>query len=385
MRKGIWEEFDGYQEIIEEAAFSRKLGRKYAPGLFSCRQYIDRLHPGRLRLRVNDIIHETPSTKTLRLVSEGRYLHPFQAGQYITLYLEIGSIRTGRPYSISSPPNQRGYYDITVKRVENGLVSNFLLDQIKRGDSLISSGPEGHFFFNPLIHQKNMVCIAGGSGITPFISMIREICACGRDRSVTLFYGNRTSEDVIFHDELINLASRFENMDYIPVIEDPSEDYAGACGFMNGALIEEVLGDIGHKSFFVCGPKGLYDFCLPELEGLGIPRRKIRQEIYGPPPDIRQYPGWPREIDADTVFKVKIQGGRELAAKATDTLLASLENSGLVHPSLCRSGDCSLCRLKVLSGRVFQPAGVLVRKSDRQFGFVHACVAYPLEDLEILL
>lgn len=385
MRKGIWQEFDGYQEIVEEIAVSQKLGQKFTPEIFSPQQYIDRLHPRRLCLRVNDIIAETPSTKTFRLVSEDQYLPPFQAGQYITLYLEIGHIRTSRPYSISSQPNQRGYYDITVKRVAAGLVSHFLLDRIHRGDTLTSSGPEGHFFFNPLIHQKNMVCIAGGSGITPVMSMIREICARGLDRTVTLFYGNRTTDDVIFHDELTYLSDRFKNIDYIPVIEEPADEYGGACGFMTGALIEEIIGDIDRKSFFVCGPKGLYDFCLPELEGLGIPRRKIRQELYGPPLDICEHPGWPQEIDADAVFTVKVKEGLQLKAKATETLLVSLEKSGLVLPTLCRSGDCSMCRLKILSGKVFQPAGVPVRKSDRQFGYAHACVSYPLEDLEVLI
>jgi ferredoxin len=107
--------------------------------------------------------------------------------------------------------------------------------------------------------------------------------------------------------------------------------------------------------------------------------------MYGAPMNIRQYPGWPREVDPDRFFSVQLKNGQQLKARAGDSLLVSLEKSGVVVPSLCRSGECSMCRLKILSGKVFQPAGVPVRKSDRQFGYVHACAAYPLSDLKILL
>ncbi len=385
MRKGIWEDFDGYQDIVAEIRVSRKLGGTMASAMAFAEDYIRQLHPERIELCVSDIIAETPSAATLRLVSKENYLPPFLAGQFIALYLEVGGIRTSRPYSISSQPNQTGFYDITVRRVENGLVSNYLLEEVKRGDSLISSGPAGNFYFNPLIHKQTIVCVAGGSGITPFMSMIREIVDCGLERTVYLFYGNRTTEDVIFGPELERLADRFDNIHYTPVIEAPSSDYDGACGFITQDLLRDVLEDIEDKSFFICGPQGLYDFCLPQLEEMGVPRRKIKQEMYGAPPDIREYPGWPAEVGKDAVFSVKVKNGKQLEARAGEPLLSALEKSGVVVPSLCRSGECSLCRVKVLSGKVFQPAGVPVRKSDRQFGYVHACMSYPLEDLEILI
>ena len=140
MRKGIWQEFDGYSDIVEEIKVSRKLGGTAAAAIVDAEEYIKLLHPGRLELKVTDIIEETPSAKTLRLVSKDNYLPPFLAGQYIALFPQIGGIWTSRPYSISSQPNQVGFYDITVRRVDKGLVSNYLLDEIKPGDTLISSG-----------------------------------------------------------------------------------------------------------------------------------------------------------------------------------------------------------------------------------------------------
>jgi glycine betaine catabolism B len=385
MRKGIWQEFDGYSDIVEEVKVSRKLGGTAAAAIVDAEEYIKLLHPGRLELKVTDIIEETPSAKTLRLVSKDNYLPPFLAGQYIALFPQIGGIWTSRPYSISSQPNQVGFYDITVRRVDKGLVSNYLLDEIKPGDTLISSGPAGNFYFNPLLHRKKMVCIAGGSGITPFMSMIREIVECGLDRAVYLFYGNRTADDVIFDSELSRIAQRFQNIHYLPVIEKPAADYAGACGFITRDVLREALENIEDKSFFICGPQGLYDFCLPQVQDLGVPRRKIKQEMYGAPPNIRQYPGWPAEIRQEDVFSVKVRQGRRLNAKAGETLLTALEKNEVRLPSLCRSGECSMCRVKVLSGQVYQPPGVPVRASDRQFGYVHACMSYPITDLEILI
>jgi len=385
MRKGIWQEFDGYQDVVDQIKVSRKLGGTASAAVTAAEEYIRRLHPERLELSVADIIEETPSAKTLRLVPKDNYLPPFLAGQYIALFLEIGGIRTSRPYSISSQPNQVGYYDITIRRVENGLVSNYLLDEVKRGDKLISSGPAGNFYFNPLIHKKTMVCIAGGSGITPFMSMIREIIECGLDRSVYLFYGSKTTDDVIFGNEIARLAQRFANLHYIPVIEEPAESYAGACGFITRNVLQKVLENIEDKSFFICGPQGLYDFCLPQVQDLGVPRRKIKQEMYGAPPNIWDYPGWPVEINKDDTFTVGVKNRKPIKAKAAESLLSTLEKNDILVPSLCRSGECSMCRVKILSGKVYQPAGVPVRKSDRQFGYVHSCMAFPISDLEILL
>ena len=385
MRKGIWQEFDGYKEIVDEIGFSFKAGKERSFDRLLADQYIDRLHPPELTLRVVDVIQETPSTKTLRLTPIEARLPPFLAGQYIPLFVEVEGIRTSRPYSISSSPKQTGFYDITVRQVPGGLVSNYLMDRVKKGDRLDSAGPQGNFYHNPLCHDRHMVCIAGGSGITPFMSMIREIVECGLDRDVTLLYGNRHVDDVIFHKELDALSRRFDNITYIPVIEKPAETYQGACGFINAALIGEVLGKTQDKTFFLCGPQGMYDFCLPELESLGVAKRKIRKEMYGPPDNICDYPGWPSGIGAEDAFQVAVQDGGTISARAGTPLLVSLEKNGILPPSICRSGECSMCRVKVLSGRVFQPAGTPVRESDTRFGYVHACVSFPLEDLEIML
>lgn len=385
MQKELFREFDGYDRIVEERDFSRKYGLDYSAQKDLADPYIQRLHPKQLTLRVSDILFETPSVRTLRFVSPEGYLPPFLAGQYIALFLEIGGVRTSRPYSISSAPNQTGYYDLTIRRLEGGLVSNFLLDRVRKEDVLQSSGPEGHFYYNPLFHDKTMVCLAGGSGITPFMSMIREITECGLDREIFLFYGNKNIREAVFHHSLLEISDHFNNFHYLPVIEDPPAGYIGASGFITGELIRKIIPDLGDKTFYLCGPQAMYDFCIPELERLGIPGRKIRKEVYGPPIDITRAPNWPGEVKADNPVRIKLTAGRTVEARSGEPLAAALERQGVLIPTLCRSGECSQCRVKVLSGKVFQPAGALVRRSDKRFGYVHACVSYPLEDLEIVI
>lgn len=384
MKQEILQQFDGYQDVMQEIEAGRKFGPDYA--LFKGRvaAWIDRYHPARLTLHVGDIREETASTKTLRLVAQDRPLPPFQDGQYLALALQFGQVRTGRPYSISSSPRNTGYYDITVRRVPGGLVSGYLLDDIRIGDTLVSSGPAGTFVHNPVFHGNALVCIAGGSGIAPFMSMIRETLDCGLDRDIVLLYGNRTADDVIFHAELTRLASHFNNFRYVPVLEESGALHpAWPCqnGYITRDVLREAVGDLTGRMFYLCGPAALYDFCRQELEALGVPRRRIRQEAYGPPTHIAQSPGWPEAVTEDATFRVTVNGSAAIPARAGETLLTALERAGYAVPSQCRSGECGLCRVRLVSGTVYQPPSVLLRAADRRFGYIHSCAAYPLEDL----
>jgi ferredoxin len=149
-------------------------------------------------------------------------------------------------------------------------------------------------------------------------------------------------------------------------------------------LIKERLEGLDW-TFFVCGPEAMYKFCLPELEKLSIPARKTKIEVMGTPKNIASHPGWPGNVKAGDVFKVAIKGRKTISAPALEPLMISLEREGVAIPALCRSGECSLCRTKLLSGKVYQPSGVKLRKSDRAFGYIHPCMAYPITDIEILL
>jgi ferredoxin-NADP reductase/ferredoxin len=385
MKQEAIEQMEGYADIVREIDIAVKYGEDFSGEKGTVQQFINRLHPKRLNMTVSEVIEETLSTKTFRLVNSEGPLPPFQAGQYVSLSIEVDSIKTSRAYSIASAPSETGYFDLTVRRMEKGLVSNHLLDHVSVGDSLIISGPQGTFHHNPIIHDDTLVLLGGGCGITPLMSMVRDTIQSGLQRTLYLIYGNRSGDDMIYHEELLQMAEKHANFNYIPVLEQPDAGYQGKIGYITGELIKETVGDVEGKSFFICGPQAMYNFCLPELQKLGVPKRKIRKEMFGTPIDIWEYPGWPEAVKPDQVCTIKVNGENKLETVASESILVTLEKNGLVIPTICRSGECSLCRIKILSGKVYQPQGTPVRKSDRQFGYVHSCVSYPLEDLDILL
>jgi len=383
--KDFYKDIEGYTEIQKEIEVLRKHSRDYSSEVDAVAQIISLLHPNKIELIVSKISNENENAKTFRLTPIKNYLPPFQAGQYINLFVNTGGILTSRPYSIASPPNQTGYYDITIKRVEDGFVSNYLMDDVKTGDTFESTSPSGNFYYNPLVHGTDLVFLAGGSGITPLMSMIREAVDRRFEKNIHLVYGNRIPEDIIFSDELEKINTQWDNIKISHVISDPPDGYEGLTGFISADLMVNLIDDIQGKTFFICGPEAMYSYCMEELNTLGVKRKKIRKEVYGPPKDVTSQPGWPGDISANDQFTVKVMDGNKITATAGEPLMNSLERAGIVIPASCRSGECSLCRTKLISGRIFHPQGVSLRKSDRQFGFIHPCMAYPIEDLEILI
>ncbi len=375
---------EGYEEIIRDSAVLEKYGFDYQTRKGELRSIMDMLHPEKLDLTVSEIHQETASAKSYKLVCEEGSLPPFQAGQYINVFVETGGVRTSRPYSIASSPTQTGYYEITVRRVDDGFVSNYLLDDLKPGDQLGASAPAGNFHYNPLFHGNKLALIAGGSGITPFMSMIRELADKNLSRRLHLLYGCRVEDDVIYREELERISAAHQNFTWDLVVSEPSASFKGLKGFIKASLIRERLGG-PDWTFYVCGPEAMYQFCLPELAKLNIPARLTKVEVMGAPKNIVSHPGWPGNVKAGDIFQVAIKGKKTISALASEPLMVSLERAGITIPALCRSGECSLCRTKLLSGKVYQPNGVKLRKSDRAFGYIHPCMAYPITDIEILL
>jgi ferredoxin len=127
----------------------------------------------------------------------------------------------------------------------------------------------------------------------------------------------------------------------------------------------------------------MYVLCEDALKSLGVPPRRIRREAYGPPKDITTEPGWPG-IEPDVVFQViEERTGLALEARAGEPLMNSLERAGIVVDAICRSGECSVCRTRLISGKIFAPQRVLKRWVDEKAGYIHPCMSYPLEDLRI--
>jgi len=343
---------------------------------------VSRIHPKRMSLRVAEILAQTATAKTFCFERVDGPLPPFRAGQYVNVMVTIEGVQTNRPYSISSAP-MAGRLELTVRDKPGGFVAPHLLRSLKVGDVLETSGPAGHFYYEPLIDGKDLVFLAGGSGITPFMSMIMDSVQRQRPLRINLLYGSRIPEDVIFKADLEKLAAEHSNFTLSPVISEPPEGYDGLKGLLDANLIARLVGDIKGKTFYVCGPRAMQDLCRAALKELEVPQRKIRHELYGAPDDVSKEPGWPEGLSKDVVFEVDVAGKKMILAKAGEPLLNALDRSGLAVPALCRSGECSACRIRLLGGKVFVPSQATVRESDRKAGYIHGCVTYPIDNLKI--
>lgn len=375
----------GYEEAVQVKNTLEQNGSDLTELKGHVGKTIARLHPKRLQLKVADIIEDTPSTKTFRLVAQNDdILPPFQAGQYINLFCTIDSVYTARPYAISSSPQQRHHYDLTVKRVKDGFVTHYLLDHVTVGQTFDATSPMGTFYHNPVFHGDDLVFLAGGSGVAPANSMVRNIIEKQQDRKFHMIYGNSFVNDVIFQNEMRELAERHPQFTLTEVISRPPEGYEGRTGRLSTELLEEVLGNLDGKTFYVCGPTPFNEACIALLKKMGVEDKRIRLEANGAPNNPDEQPDWPSLVSMEDEVTVTVQGKGSFKAKVGEPLLNSLERNGYFVENACRSGECSLCRVKILSGSVFNPPEAHLRASDKSFGWIHSCVAFPIEDIEIM-
>lgn len=342
------------------------------------------IHKKELELVVSNVIDTGKNAKIIRLSSKDGYLPPFEAGQYVNIFTTIDGVRTSRPYSISSSPRQRGYYEITVAGIPDGFVSTYLIENAKIGDTFTANGPAGVFRYQPVFHSKKALFLAGGSGITPFMSMTREILEANLDRDIVMLYGCRNPQVALFHEELSAYTQKYPNFKYHLIVSDDTSEWTGEKGFMNGELIARLVPDFMERTSYICGPQVMNDFCKKELEAMGVPEKKIRREMFGTRRDIQNEPGWPAELTGNEIFKIKV-GDKIIPAKSSESILVALERAGVRVNVCCRSGECSLCRVKLVSGNVFLAKGMLRRYADEKYGYIHSCKAYPIGDVEIML
>ncbi|TCK99264.1 ferredoxin-NADP reductase [Shimia isoporae] len=376
---------DGFDDARARMQDMARTGHDFAGEGDAVKNRINALHPKRLSLTVSDVIAETDTSRTLRLTPDAGNLPPFLAGQYVNVFVNVNGVDTARPFAISSAPQDRSHYDITVRKLPGGFVSPWLVEGLQIGAKISSSGPMGSFFVNPIHHGKDLVFLAGGSGVAPAISMIRDLAARQTGAKFHLIYGSRSPDDIIFETELQELQQANDFLTVTNVISEPQEGFKGRTGFIDAAFMTELCGDMSGKTVYLCGPPAMNEACAAMLRDMGFPDKRLHIEANGPPVDPTSRSGWPVGLSAEHPVTVTVKGHGSFETKAGEPLLNALEKAGYQIENACRSGECSLCRIKVLSGEVFNPSEAKLRQSDRRFGWVHSCVAYATTDVEILI
>lgn len=344
-------------------------------------------HPGKMALVIDDIIVHSDDVKSFIFKSaDGKKLAPFRAGQYLTLQLKIGNSIVTRPYSLASTPNnaREGFYNLTIKRVPDGFVSGYILDNFKVGDEITAYSPEGTFVYEPIRDAKTVVGIAGGSGITPFLSLAGSIADGTCDANLVLLYGARTVKDLVFKKELDEL-NKNDKITVVYVLSD-AKTRGYEKGFIDAELIKKYAPADEDYSIFLCGPKAMYEFAGKEIEKLGIRKKFVRFELFSSASKANQIPGFPMDKEGLSFKMTVVRYSTEtvIDCLSNESVLVALERAGIEAPARCRSGECGFCRSKLLDGEVFIPSNTDGRRiADIKFGYIHPCSTYPMSDITI--
>lgn len=345
------------------------------------------LHPGVQYLKVAKIVEESSDMKSFYLEADTERgtekLAWFSAGQYLSIHLTIGNMKLSRPYSLASSPREAlaGTYILTIKRVEGGLASQYILDNWVVGTKVTASEPLGVFTYEPLRDAKTIIGIAGGSGITPFRSLAKAIADGDEDAELILLYGSRTLADAVFQEEFKALEQACPKFKLVNVLS--AEEVEGyEKGFITAELIKKYAPE-GEYSIFLCGPQAMYEFVDKEIETLKLRKKFIRHELFGEYFNPSKEADYPADVALAFQITVRIAGEEKvITAKADESILRSLEANGIAAPAHCRSGECGWCHSKLVSGEVYVPKSVDGRReADYIYGYIHPCCSFPLSDL----
>lgn len=338
------------------------------------------LHPKVQYVKVAKIIEENEETKTFvlepDLETSTKHLARFKPGQYISIEVPIGESIYKRPYTLSSSPKkvEDNIYTITIRRVPYGKVSNYFLEHVEIGDTFKISAPTGEFSYQPIRDAQHIIGIAGGRGITPFMSMAEAIYDGTLDCKLTILYGVKSKSDIIFREKLEEITSKTENVKlaYVMVVDDDTEF---ASSFIDKELLDKYLEE--ENSFFVCGPNSIYERMNEVLKEYNIPIKYIRHDAFKN--EI--------EINREEEYNLKILTHNEeinIKCYSTETLLDSMEKSGVIAPSRCHVGECGFCRSKLVSGKV-KTFNDTLRAADKEYNYIHPCSSYPESDIILKL
>lgn len=349
------------------------------------------LHPGRIKAVIADVKEETPSTRTFTLkAAEGYHLPFFYAGQYISVKFNINGAWVTRPFSVSSAPmeaDKEGIIQITLRQKPGGYVSTYVWENWKPGVEVQFDGAFGDNYWSSIRDAEHVVAIAGGSGVTAYRSIAKDMKDTGRPKKFSILYGSRNQDDIIFYDELNKIAAESDGaIEVFHILSEPKEGWEGETGFISAETIKKLIPDWESVTYYVSGPQAMYNFLDGEFAKMNIRKKFIRKEEFGESDDITKLAEYPKGNE-DKTFKIKVLFGKDervIDAKATDSVVVSLEKAGIAPDSHCRSGACGFCRSLLLEGDVWQrPQSDGVRAADKDMGYFHPCSAYPMSDLII--
>ena len=320
---------------------------------------------------------------TFELTPELHATFRFEPGQHLTL--RRGDVH--RAYSICAAPGEA--LRVGVRRVPGGAFSTWLHQTLHDGDRIDVMEPEGRFGAALAHRPHHVLAVAGGSGITPTLSIVKATLQGDPRARVTLLYGNRTVASTMFREELEDLKNRhLARLSLHWVFSREQVDSPLHAGRLDGAKVASLLRLCGAADqAFVCGPHAMNDEVEAALLAAGLARDAVHVERFGIPPAVALAAPVAAPGDATQARVRIVRDGvaRDIAFQAGDAnILAAARRAGMDLPYSCRSGVCATCRAKLVEGRVRMDRNFALEAADLAAGFVLACQSHPLTDSVLL-
>lgn len=331
-----------------------------------------------------DVHQETHDVKSFSFASlEGKQFN-FEAGQYFLFDFPTDAESDARCYSISSSPHRVNAFTVTVKRVPGGKVSNWLHDNMKAGMTVKGQGPLGHFV-RPKTSGKKFLLLSGGSGITPVMSITRDLADSYEPTDIVFLHAARSPLDLIFRRELEWLASRAKGLRllFLPETVQGEFHWPGPAGRISLEFLALSVPDIAERIVMCCGPAPFMAAARSISEALGVLPLNYIEESFDAA--VIDEPLLDAEVQpAGKVYQVEFtKQKRTLEVSSDQTVLAAAKKGSIRLPSSCSNGVCGTCKSKLVSGAVEMNHNGGIRQREIDAGLFLPCCSKPLSDLVI--
>lgn len=320
----------------------------------------------------------------------------YKPGQYVTLRFDINGSSERRAYSLSTSPDVDSDFGVTVKEVEDGKVSSYVNNQLKEGEFVDVMPPLGNFTTE--LDQENSrkyFMWAGGSGITPIISLIKSILNIEKNSQIILLYANRDINSIIFKDELQNLSEQnSEKFKIIHILENDKDNWGDLVGRLTPEICSEQVNsnpEFLNAEHFMCGPSGMMDQISAALEKLNVADDRIHKELFTASEnqesrivkdaDKENSNGDASSVPVKSKVTVLIYGEEhQIDVEPDETILQAGIRQSLDPPFSCQIAACATCQAQVLSGKVEMEADDALTEDEIEDGYVLTCVSHPLTE-----
>lgn len=344
-------------------------------------------------LTVKEIIKETDDAVSI-IFSNPENKVAYLPGQYLTLILNIEGEEIRRSYSISSSPDLDSSLCVTVKKVDNGKVSRYLVDEVKTGDEIKVMEPKGNFTTEyDRQNERSFVLFAGGSGMTPIMSIMKSALVTEPKSDITLIYQNRTEDSIIYKNLIDELKDKYhDRLKVIHILSKPAENWDG----LKGRLTQDIILNIfkqnqinaERSSVFTCGPQGMMDTVESGLDLLSVNKKNRHKEsFYSPSTKTKETSIAEEKISSDTESQVTIMldnEEHEIVVKSNEYILETALDADINMPFSCQGGICTSCRGKLLSGNVKMDDPDGLSDEEIEAGYILTCVSHPVsKDVKI--